>query len=312
MRVSVTTGTSSTIELTRRGIYLEDVRDVGLLWNTSIAGHFLTRPIGENATDSIDLLERIHRDEWTHTVTGRLVLTNLAFSKPLDFLLPNVAGSDSQYVIVDDPKVRLTTAAALNANFPPVFSNAGVDLPEGHRYWVTDGGALDNSGLESLLYAMRQAIDKTDWTKCTPPTIHVITADAGAYSEKYSQDRGVSTALGAGTVFASRLSSELARDIAARYKGIIGFHYLEMPKTLRRSGSFGTHWMLQPNITVAPDNGSPEVTLSGEEVVALTRALFSGRTDQLSPKAVSVYDATKHNFDASWNELLKELGNPAR
>ena len=128
-------------------IYLEDVRDVGLLWNTSIAGHFfLTRRIGENATDSIDLLERIHRDEWTHTVTGRLVLTNLAFSKPLDFLLPNVAGSDSQYVIVDDPKVRLTTAAALNANFPPVFSNAGVDLPEGHRYWVTDGGALDNSG----------------------------------------------------------------------------------------------------------------------------------------------------------------------
>ena len=109
------------------------------------------------------------------------------------------------------------------------------------------------------------------------------------------------------------VSSELARDIAARYKGVIGFHYLEMPKTLRRSGSFGTHWMLQPNITVAPDNGSPEVTLSGDEVVALIARCFRQCTDQLSPKAVSVYDATKHNFDASWESSFeKELGNPAR
>jgi len=33
---------------------------------------------------------------------------------------------------------------ALNANFPPVFSNAPVDVDQRTRYWVTDGGAADN------------------------------------------------------------------------------------------------------------------------------------------------------------------------
>ena len=78
-------------------IYLKDVRDVGVMWNTSIAGHFFPRSGGGATTEGIELLERTHRDEWTRAATGRLVITNLAFSKPFDTLFPNVTSGDSQY-----------------------------------------------------------------------------------------------------------------------------------------------------------------------------------------------------------------------
>jgi hypothetical protein len=148
------------------------------------------------------------------------------------------------------------------------------------------------------------------WTDCpNPPPIHVIAADAGAFSTAYHQDRGVSTALGAGSVFAGRLASELQADISKSYGAPIEVHYLPMPSELRQSGSFGTHWMLQPNITVTTKTvGS--VTLHGDEVVKIIRGLFFGTGDGLTAKARSVYDDTRREFDERWRPLVSQLRVP--
>ena len=286
-------------------VLLGDVHDIGLLLNTSIAGRFEPCDKKDKCGDMVEV-ERNLRKRFTRAATGRLVLTNLAIDKPFDTVIGDAVGSDkASYVIANDPGMRLTTAAALNANFPPVFSNAAVDMPNYVRYWVTDGGALDNSGLESLLYVLRQVVTSQAWTACAShPRIEVITVDGGAYSDAYSQDRGVSTALGAGTVFATRLQSELVEDIQRHYKNI-DVHYLEMPRSLRRSGSFGTNWMLQRNITVTLDESRHNsTTLSGEEVVEVVRSLFSGDVSTLTPTAETVYEAAKSRITTSWNAVV--------
>jgi len=274
---------------------LGDVREIGMLWNTSLAGR-----------------DRADGSEKARTVSGRLVLTNLSFPNGLDYLHDGIIAAGTQrddaFVLVDAPDTLLSTAAALNANFPPVFSNAAVVTADGRRYWVTDGGALDNRGIESLLYTLRSAIRQADWKACPqPPTIHVITADASALSTSYHQDRGIGTALGAGTVFATRLASELAVQIQSAYagRGDVYFSYVAMPDAFRRSGAFGTHWMLQPNISVMTTNG--ELTLSGAEMIAAIRALFGHANTALSTNAKQAYDDTKAAFDDQWRPVVDRL-----
>jgi len=103
---------------------------------------------------------------------GRLIFTNLAdrTHSRLRCVAPRirVAHSDVRlpYVVVQDRDVPVASAAALNANFPPIFTNARVDVasetkdaacPE-RSYYVTDGGATENLGLVSALYALRAAL----------------------------------------------------------------------------------------------------------------------------------------------------------
>ena len=78
---------------------------------------------------------------------GRLILTNLADTDAFpDQGMPQAPSEYLAYVALNNPEIKLATAAALNANFPPVFSNAAVDVASSRRYWVTDGGATDNRG----------------------------------------------------------------------------------------------------------------------------------------------------------------------
>ena len=59
---------------------------------------------------------------------GRLIFTNLSFPRPLARPISSEHPEIRfPYVIVNDPAVKLTDAAALQANFPPVFPNAAVD-----------------------------------------------------------------------------------------------------------------------------------------------------------------------------------------
>jgi hypothetical protein len=97
----------------------------------------------------------------------------------------------------------------------------------------------------------------------------VIVVEASAYSGTYAQDRGLGSVTGAGKQFANQVAFEAVRAIREVYiesgaEGRFQFHYLPMPLLLRQSGSFGTHWMLQPYIAVR--HGEQSVTLPGSAV----------------------------------------------
>ncbi len=52
---------------------------------------------------------------------------------------------------VDHPTLPLATAVAASSAFPPMLSPVKLDLPDGRRITLTDGGVFDNLGLEPVL-----------------------------------------------------------------------------------------------------------------------------------------------------------------
>ncbi len=324
--------------------------NIGLLFNSALAGIFdkdrFCFPDGRDCRGmSLSEAERLTLDEDRGYETtaegkgGRLVLTNLKVSRkgqdgpegPFpdeSDALQSTPGDLLTYKIVNDPKIPLVSAAALSANFPPVFPNAAVDVTyereekesmtdgkQAHtenadenrkaiRYWVTDGGATDNRGIISLLYALEGAIREelrcaqTDGEKAeaeaaeaepaearhsneptvacqqTPdpvyPPIHIVIAEASGADPTYKQDRGISTALGGAERFASQMmvdKVEQLRDLYAELKkdgNSIYVHKLAMPLTLRSAGGIGTHWMLPKYITLRPPFGLEDAYPEGQ------------------------------------------------
>ena len=79
-----------------------------------------------------------------------------------------------------------------------------------------------------------------------------------------------------------------------------------MPLCLRESGSFGTHWMLQPNIKINIGSDKSK-KIKGLEMIALLRAMHSPDKDtELSPagRAVLAYAMS----DTHWRKGAKALG----
>jgi hypothetical protein len=187
--------------------------------------------------------------------------------------------------------VELARAAAAHANFPPVFPNVAVDLTDvDQRHWITDGGATDNRGILSLLYALREALreetlrqealreqrreftspespagepePQPDGGKSKLPEIHIVVAEAsGAYLD-YKHDRGAGALVMSKSRVASQLMIELMEDVQIEYDKLqefmqppkggedIHFRYLPMPSVLRMRGGLGTHWMLPSKVTL--------------------------------------------------------------
>lgn len=245
-------------------VKLADITGLGLILNTTLAGH----PASDSAW--LDGLYRgnpeVRRREYSVSAGGRLIFTNLrelgAFPRPGQ-ALAHAQDEYFRYVIVGGQRTSVTAAAALSANFPPVFANGGVDVlagpedREGRRYWVTDGGAADNRGIISLLYAVHSMLDDCrDRAQCraAPPEIHVIVADASAVTIDYRSDRGGGSILGAANKFASQLMLELVAGAERKYdqlgKGRFVTHYLPMPAVLRMRGGLGTHWMMPQRVTL--------------------------------------------------------------
>src|SRR6185369_13032793 len=90
---------------------------------------------------------------------GRLVLTNLATKQAGSKADP---AEKMNVISPSDATLSIARAAALSANFPPVFSDAAIDvLPAkgaGTRYWVTDGGAVENRGAMTLYLVIRETM----------------------------------------------------------------------------------------------------------------------------------------------------------
>ena len=87
-----------------------------------------------------------------------------------------VARTGLRYITVSDPTAKLSSTASLNANFTANVSNVAVNVGD-HRFWVTDGGAVDNQGMISLLYVLREAL-KIQTCLTDAPDPRAVTADS--------------------------------------------------------------------------------------------------------------------------------------
>ena len=216
-------------------------------------------------------------------------------------------------VVVSRRDVPIAQAAAASANFPPVFPDVAIDVDGRRRYWVTDGGAIDNRGMETLLFTVKTALREPRTGSCAtdPPPIHMILADASAYSEGFRQDRAMGTAMAAGSKFASQLVREVSADVSALYyPGSFRFHDLPMPNTLRRPGAFGTHWMLQANISLQDEDGGSQVW-AGEQIAGAIRALHDQATYGTQPAEIrGLVDELLSGSDdhrGLWEKIVKSL-----
>jgi hypothetical protein len=314
------------------GARFASIDSLGLILNTSITGH----PAYDSTllSNTVQLKNAAGEENcipYTYLSGARLAFTNVrarsAFPNIRDSRLPDV---ELPYVLVDDPQVSIAAAAALNANFPPVFPNARVDLLDptfercgGRRsYYVTDGGATENLGLISALYALHSALE--DWPAQTPlPEIHIIALEASASDFDYRQDRGISTATGGSKErLAGGLTDSLLRGLEQRIVVIgapatrapLQLHYLAMPLPLRSRGGVGTHWMLANDILVTnPHRIAPvgfaaralaigpdaddRVRITREELFALLDAMHAPDGSLCTPERPFTRDAARV---ASW------------
>jgi len=121
--------------------------------------------------------------------------------------------------------------------------------------------------------------------------------------------------LGGGAAFASQLDAELLAELKVRYGGLVQFHFLPMPPLLRRSGSFGTHWMLQQNITVCADvECRDELTVTGSDVIDALRmmdqpppASARSKVDELRKR---IAEETDQTHSENWRRLSSCLQAP--
>ena len=242
-----------------------DVGSLGIVLNTTVTGHPPDRGQISNT-----LYSAANRPS-TEYAGARLAFTNLletsafpSFNAEIDTHSDAYFGAPSMpYVVVNADDVSLAEAAALNANFPPVFANSEVQLlsankDQPQRFFVTDGGVAENRGMLSLILALQSAIAELE-SRATDeerrlPDIDIVIADAGSLSYKYSADRGIGTAVSGGPQFL--LANAWYRTIfdatKARYEQLgnatVNVEIKPMPLALRLDGAIGTHWMLPTNV----------------------------------------------------------------
>jgi hypothetical protein len=274
---------------------------LGLIFNTALAGSFDgTTPEGRACLE-----ERGRRARCATALAAgsRLVFTNVA-GFTAESLRSHAPGwpRDLEFAVLRSSRIPLAAAASLSANFPPVFSNVAVDVGEGEgsrRYYVTDGGAVENRGVIEVLLAVRAALAEVSESEAAElPPLQVLVVEASALTIPYREDRGVGARLGAPAALADKLIAELARDVDELYRSKTGGRaglelvYLPMPDLLR-AGAFGTHWMMPEKVRLrAPQpwyrpprtwyrpRGAPRVTLDREQLLALIDALFASDAER--------------------------------
>jgi len=278
------------------------LKEPALILNSAISGHpYSDSELLEGRVAAPGQSCASQSRPYANLAGGRLIFTNLdnlsGFPEPAtdvpDMWLP--------YRIVNDGGVRLAAASALTANFPPVFSNARVRLItrknvecNAQSYFVTDGGATENLGLVSALFALRGTLTQLPVT-AQLTDIHVLAFEASAIGYDYRDDRGVGAATGGSKErINAGLTQSLMKEIGALlapHGAALRVHYLPLPVAFRSRGGFGTHWMFARNIRVtnplpaaAPswrDSFDESVTdyvdLDRHEVIATWRALFDPR-----------------------------------
>jgi predicted acylesterase/phospholipase RssA len=237
--------------------------DVGVIFNTAVTGAW--RPDKRNSEACL-ADRRKQRNCATKDRTGsRLVVTNVD-AMTGDSAQLALAGwpLDFDYEVVRDPQAPLTAAASMSANFPPVFSNTAVQIDAGsggqaRRYWVTDGGAVENRGVVSLLLALLAEAKNWPSDSPPPPSIRILVADASGTSIAYSEDRGIGAAAAAKRQIADRLIGELGHEVKTEWQRLSGGRstaelvHLPMPEVFR--SGIGTHWQLPSHVSLSDPEG---------------------------------------------------------
>lgn len=227
----------------------------GLILNTGLLGRFDTEDTS-CAMGAGSLADRARRCASTLDGTGaggRLVLTNLP---ALDAPSKEAARSDIWLRTLNAPGIAVARAAALSANFPPVFPDAAIDVTSdgrrGQRYWVTDGGAVENRAAVTLYIALRDAVMRLG---SLPGPVDLVIADASATADPYSESFGLRSATGAGAQLALAMEAELRRDIEAQPGAdrLFRVHELPMPRTLL--DAIGTHWRMPEQLVIGSGAG---------------------------------------------------------
>jgi hypothetical protein len=258
-----------------------------LILNTTVTGH----PDEESALlmmslnrpgDPEDCAERAR--PYKLMSGGRLIFTNIKHTTAFPKRDVPIADVRLPYVIVRDPAVRLAPAAALNANFPPVFPNARVEVKNqdpstecpDRSYFVTDGGAEENLGLVSAIFAVQSALaeiktrcehaPQDPWCRRKLRPIHFVIAEASATGYDYEHDRGLSAAVeGAKDRMTGGLTNALIGHARFLYRSspaapkdankmtdrLVRFHFLAMPFVFRSRGGVGTHWTHADTFTLS-------------------------------------------------------------
>jgi len=271
---------------------------VGVIFNTAVAGAWQSdRRNSEACLDE----QGKQRNCATKDRTGsRLVVTNVRNMTETSTKLDLADWPlEFDYEVVSDPMAPLTAAASMSANFPPVFSNTVVQIgPEPgsqtRRYWVTDGGAVENRGVVSLLLAL--LAEAKDWPNDQPPpSIKILVADASGTSIGYSEDRGIGAAAAAKRQIADRLIGELGQRVKAEWQRLSGGRstaelvHLPMPEVFR--SGIGTHWQLPSHVSLKDPEGwyqtsklkfwsSPEtIDLDQDDILEVFHLLFAEERD---------------------------------
>jgi len=288
----------------------EQLHDPALILNTAISGH----PYGDSellkgrvAAPRVNGSCTEQSRPYANLAGGRLIFTNLDNVSGFPERSAAVPDLWLPYRIVNDGSVKLAAASALTANFPPVFSNARVRLKtrmtgncDGESYFVTDGGATENLGLVSALFALRGTLKQVA-ADVHLTDIHVLALEASAIDYDYQDDRGIGAATGGSK---ERINSGMTQTLldevatlAAAHGAELRVHYLPLPVAFRSRGGFGTHWMFARNIVVsnpllaaAPESQAwsgkdrDHVDLDRQEVMVTLRALFDA-TDPICARA---------------------------
>lgn len=257
------------------GVPLSSIRDLGLIFNFTLCG-----------------IEDSSGAKSAEEAGGRLVFTNMDSTFDHAVVAPASGWSfDLPFHVVQAPRDSVFKAAALSANFPPVFSNAAVDVAgeQPVRYWVTDGGAVENRGVIAILLALIEVLGGIEKASPARPVaisdVTIVVADASGFDPAYHSDRGVGAKFDAAEQLANRLVKELLARAEVLHETLSGRKsgvrvvYLSMPDALRVAGSFGTHWMMPPRVTFrdreARKEGKPPVELSKTTMLELIDAFFS-------------------------------------
>jgi hypothetical protein len=286
--------------------YLQAISKVGIIFNTTLAG-----------TSRWDQKGGTWLPAEPRAAGSRLIVTNLRGEGI--FPTQGFAGIESEYlsyVVVRDPAAQVTTGAALSANFPPAFSNAAVELSANgeaeERHWITDGGASDNRGAISMLYALISALEEeVHGARRTPPPFHIIIADASAFSLDFEQDRGIGPTVDAAEKYANQLMVELLQKIRSLFSDLgadpatVHAYFLPMPLALRTRGGVHTHWMLPRYVTLTdPDDRKVTMTISGSMARQIIMDLHHPTGLHPAPPNLSPDDA--RTLEKAWNMIGRE------
>lgn len=302
--------------------YVAKEWEIGLIFNTAVVGSF---DGGDPVqAECLETCGKMRKCATIATAGSRLALTNIAaMTEESVSSITDGWNVDMDYSIHHDPMIPLPTAASLSANFPPVFSNAAVAFEHSgqmNRYYVTDGGAVENRALISLLLALRASIIDQPVSDTPLPPIKILVADASAFSEGYKEDRGLGALGAAKAKIASKLIGELVREIDCAYRNLskesleegsetqagVEIVYLPMPEVLRITSAFGTHWMMPGKIEIRDPktpymkpkrwyrpNGCETSSLNKKELLTAIDLLFA--------------DDKERNNAAATNEDMRQL-----